>query len=137
MAVSDVNSVVLVGRLTRDPERRGSALAMRVAFNASRNTGSGWEDLAQFVDAACFGAQADALEGMLTKGTRVVLNGRLTWREWEGPDGSKRQAHSISCSHVQIVSGGRRDDEGAPAPVPASGSSAPETAFVSDDDIPF
>lgn len=128
MAVSDVNSVVLVGRLTRDPERRGAALAMRLAYNGQRNTGSGWEDHPQYVDAACFGAQADAIEQMLTTGTRVVVQGRLAFREWQAPDGSQRQSYSIACQHVQIVDGWRE----------RSGSSAPEPArAAADDDVPF
>lgn len=129
--MQDVNTVTLVGRLTRPPERRGAVLAMRLAYTASRKVNDAWEDVPQYVDAVCFGRTAEVLEGMLDKGTQVVVNGRLAWREWEAGDGSKRQAHEIACERVQLV-GGRRD---APGNTPANTPSPePVTTY---DEIPF
>lgn len=127
--MQDVNTVTLVGRLTKPPERRGSVLAMRLAYTASRKVNEVWEDVPQYVDAVCFGRTADALEPLLDKGTQVVVNGRLAWREWEAGDGSKRQAHEIACDRVQLV-GAKRDGATPSAP-------APEAAGDTHDDIPF
>jgi single-strand DNA-binding protein len=128
--MQDVNTITLVGRMTRPPERRGQVLAMRLAFTASRKVNDAWEDVPQYVDAVCFGRTADALESLLDKGTQVVVQGRLAWREWEAGDGSKRQAHEIACERVQLV-GGRKADGAAPV--------APSPAPAVDDhsDIPF
>lgn len=135
--MDDLNVVTLVARLTRDPEPRagGNVLSMRLAFTASRKSGETWEDVPQYVDAVAFGRQAETLADLLTRGDQVAITGRLTWREWEQADGTKRQAHEIACQRVQLMAKPkgtaahpRSDFPVAPAPAPAP---------VADDEIPF
>lgn len=135
--MDDLNVVTLVARLTRDPEPRagGNVLSMRLAFTASRKSGETWEDVPQYVDAVAFGRQAETLADLLTRGDQVAITGRLTWREWEQADGTKRQAHEIACQRVQLMAKPkgtaahpRSDFPVTPAPAPAP---------VADDDIPF
>lgn len=131
--MQDVNTITLVGRMTRPPERRGAVLSMRLAYTASKRVDGVWEDVPQYVDAVAFGGQADALERLLEKGTQVCVTGRLAWREWEAGDGSKRQAHEIACNQVQIM-GSRKAAE------QQSGNAARERSEpepVTHDDIPF
>jgi len=90
------------------------------------------------VDAVAFGRQAEALESLLTRGDQVAVVGRLTWREWEQADGTKRQAHEIACQRVQLLAKPKGD-----APRPAAGGGLPVSpeppapAPVADDEIPF
>lgn len=115
---ADVNSVTLVGRLTRDPEQRGggTVLAMRLAFSASRKVGEKWEDVAQYVDVVTFGRQAEALSSLLEKGDQIAVAGRLAWREWQANDGTTRSSHEVVAERVQLLSKPRGKQDAAPAP---------------------
>jgi single-strand DNA-binding protein len=137
---ADVNAVTLVGRLTRDPEVRGngSVLAMRLAFTATRKAGDEWEDVAQYVDVVTFRA-VDALSRLLAKGDQIAVNGRLSWREWEANDGSKRQSHEVVADRVQLLAKPRDKQEGS-TPPPAKRdpvADAPPPPLPINDDIPF
>lgn len=138
--MQDVNSVTVVGRLTKDPELRKtgggtSVCVLRLAFTQSRKDGSGqWEDTAGYIDVTTFGATADNVVKYLAKGRQVVVNGRLSWREWEGDNG-KQQRTEIVAHQVQFVGA----NEGAPARASnqISDQANPANAPVGDDDIPF
>jgi len=137
-----LNSVTVAGNLTRDPELRAtpsgtSVLNLRLAVNDRvKDPSSGeWTDRPNYFDVDLFGRRADALAGILTRGMKVAIGGRLRWREWETQDGSKRQAVSIVADTVELMQ--RRDGSGsAPAPT----RQAPPTdngPWEGDDDIPF
>jgi single-strand DNA-binding protein len=133
----DMNQVALVGRLTRDPELRGqggNVLAMRLAFSASRKNGDQWEDYPQYVDVVTFGRTAEALGSLLTKGDQVGITGRLSWREWEQQDGTKRQAHEVIADRVQLL-GKPRGAQDSPSAATTAPVAAP--AASNDEDIPF
>jgi len=132
---TDTNNIVLVGRLTKEPESReaGSTTLtkLRVAFSTSKKTGDGWDDVPGYVDVTVFGALAERLTS-LEKGDQVAVTGRLAWREWQAQDGSKRQAHEIVAQAVQRISS-RRDRQEA-----QSGAEGPQNGSQSaTDDIPF
>ena len=133
---SDINSITLVGRLTADPEAKAAGnttvTRLRVAFSTSRKRGDEWEDVPGFVDVVTFGRTADALAGLLERGDQIAVSGRLSWREWEANDGSKRQAHEVVADRVQLTAKPRAKQEAqavAPAPV--------QPVPVETDDIPF
>jgi len=145
---ANINRVVLIGNLTRDPEMKhlpsGTALcSLRIAVNTRRKDESGqWTDKPNYFDVAVWGAQGESCAQYLAKGRPVAIDGRLEWREWEATDGSgKRQAVEIVADSVQFL-GSRGDGDGAGGGsfVPA-GAAAPSGAdFPSsptDDDIPF
>ena len=143
--MANINRVVLVGNLTKDPELRhtpsGTAVcSLRVAVNSRRRDEAGqWVDKPNYFDVSIFGNQAESSAQYLSKGRPVGIDGRLDWREWEAQDGSKRQAVQIIAESVQFL-GGRGDGaEGGNQFVPAgaaaeSGADFPQAA---DDDIPF
>jgi single-strand DNA-binding protein len=135
--MDDLNVVTLVARLTRDPEPRagGNVLSMRLAFTASRKSGETWEDVPQYVDAVAFGRQAETLADLLTRGDQVAITGRLTWREWEQADGTKRQAHEIACQRVQLMAKPKGTTAPPHSDFPVTPTPAP--APVADDEIPF
>jgi single-strand DNA-binding protein len=147
--MANINRVVLVGNLTRDPELRhtggGTAVcSLRIAVNTRRKDGATgeWTEKPNYFDITVWGNQGENCAQYLSKGRPVGIDGRLEWREWEATDGSgKRQAVEVVAESVQFLGG--RDDAagggGAPQFVPAgaAGDSADFPASAADDDIPF
>jgi single-strand DNA-binding protein len=137
---ADVNAVTLVGRLTRDPEVRGTGnvLAMRLAFSATRKDGDEWVDVPQYVDVVTFGRGVEGLSKLLGKGDQVAVAGRLSWREWEANDGSKRQSHEVVADRVQLLAKPRDKQDSTPSPAPRDPvADAPAPPLPTNDDIPF
>jgi single-strand DNA-binding protein len=110
MSNFNINRVVIVGRLTRDPELRAlpsgiNVSSLRVACNSSRReTDGSYSDRPNFFDVSIYGASAESVNRYMRKGSRVALDGRLEWREWE-TDNQKRQAVSIVADTVQFLEG--------------------------------
>jgi len=142
----NINRVVLVGNLTRDPELRhtpsGTAVCnLRLAVNTRRKDETGqWVDKPNYFDITVWGNQGERCAQYLTKGRPVAVDGRLEWREWETPEGNKRQAVDIVADTVQFL-GGRGDGEGGGGGyIPAEATATPAGDFPTsptDDDIPF
>ncbi|HET6683862.1 MAG TPA: single-stranded DNA-binding protein [Gaiella sp.] len=143
-----INRVVLVGNLTRDPELRhtpsGTAVCnLRLAVNTRRKDETGqWVDKPNYFDITVWGNQGERCAQYLSKGRPVGVDGRLEWREWETPEGNKRQAVDVVADTVQFL-GGRGDGEGGGAGggyIPADATATPAGDFPTsptDDDIPF
>lgn len=100
-------AVSLVGNLTDDPELRftpsGSAVAnFTIAVNHRvRQQDGSWEDkLDGFFRCNCWQAMAENVAESLTKGSRVVVVGRLQQRSWEDPKGNKRFAVEVQVDEV-------------------------------------
>jgi single-strand DNA-binding protein len=140
---ANINRVVLVGNLTRDPELRHTpsgtpVCSLRVAVNTRRKDETGqWVDKPNYFDVTVWGQQGENCAQYLSKGRPVAIDGRLEWREWEAQDGSKRQAVEIVADSVQFL-GGRMEGE-APAYVPAGAAAGGDDfpSSPSDDAIPF
>jgi single-strand DNA-binding protein len=126
MSYSSINRVVLVGRLTRDPELRElpsgqSVCNLRVACTGLRREAEGeYGERPLFFDVATFGALAENVARYLRKGSRVGLDGRLEWREWETAEQGKRQAVSIVADTVQFLDGPTARGEGEPQDEPGA-----------------
>ena len=96
MPTSNINHVVLTGRLTSDPDLRAlpsgrSVCHMRIAVNGRRrNAGGVWADKPNFFDVVVFGAPAENAARYLHTGRPVAIDGRLDWREWETPRRAQR-----------------------------------------------
>jgi len=147
--VANINRVVLVGNLTKDPELRhtpsGTAVCkLRLAVNTRQKdqaTGE-WGDKPNYFDVTVWGNQGESCATYLSKGRPVGVDGRLDWREWEAQDGTKRQAVEIIAESVQFL-GSRGDGEGQSQYIPSSDVAADQSDFVktgagaADDDIPF
>jgi len=142
--MASINRVVLVGNLTRDPELRhtpsGTAVCnLRLAVNTRRKDETGqWVDKPNYFDITVWGNQGERCAQYLAKGRPVAVDGRLEWREWETPEGNKRQAVDIVADTVQFL-GSRGDGEGG-GYIPSEASATPAGDFPSsptDDDIPF
>lgn len=127
MSYSNINRVVLVGRLTSDPELRAlpsgaSVCGLRLACNTTRkNSEGGYTEKPNFFNVSVFGSAGESVHRYMSRGRRVAIDGRLEWREWETPEGGKRQTVEIVAESVQFLdgrgdhgdSGGSSDDEGS------------------------
>ncbi|ETX08285.1 single-stranded DNA-binding protein [Candidatus Entotheonella palauensis] len=159
--MASLNSVTLLGNLTRDPELRytpqGTAVTtFGLAVNRRYSQEGQQKEEVCFVDIVAFGRQAETVNEYLAKGNLALVEGRLQWRSWETPEGQKRSKHEVVANNVQFMprgSGGPGDGSYQPArSAPASRPSAPppapppmggggrfDDAFPppDDDDLPF
>ena len=141
--MANLNKVMLIGRLTRDPEVRTFSNGGKVANfgfavnNRRKNQSSGqWEDEPVFIDVAVFnrgetGRQADLAEQSLRKGHQVFLEGHLKLDQWQAQDGQKRSKLTVVVDNFQFLEprseggmgeGGGRMSRSAPARRPAGGA---------------
>ena len=148
-----INRVIISGNLTRDAEMRGSGtsvLAFSVAVNDRRKNQQTdeWEDVPNFITCVLFGKRAQSLEAYLKKGTKVAVEGKLRWSQWE-QDGQKRSKIEVIVDEVEFMSA-RSDGGGTSRPKARSGGgqvvgngayqptlAAAQPAQVYDEDIPF
>ena len=160
-----INRVVISGNLTRDSELRStssgmSVLGLGVAVNdRRRNQQTGeWEDYPNYIDCTMFGARADSLHRYLVKGTKVTIEGKLRWSQWER-DGQKRSKIEVIVDELEFMTS-RNDGSGQRQYAPAQanqyapaqnqyGSAQPQysqpnpassidaSSSVYDEDIPF
>ena len=145
-----INRVVISGNITRDPELRSTQggmeiLALGVAVNDRRKnqqTGE-WEDVPNFVDCVMFGNRAKSVSRFLSKGSKVAIEGKLRWSQWER-DGQKRSKIEVIVDEIEFMTS-RGDGQHGAAPQTASAPhpyqppiAAPVVdASVYDDNIPF
>jgi single-strand DNA-binding protein len=121
MSSFNINRVVIVGRLTRDPELRSlasgqSVCSLRLACSYSHRDADGeYSERPNFFDVSVFGVTAQNVGSYMSKGSQIAIDGRLSWREWEAEDETRREAVSIVADRVQFLErAGERDgaDEG-------------------------
>lgn len=136
-----MNSISIIGRLTKDPELRSLPSGMevcnlRLAVDRAGQKQADDSYGAGFFDVDAFGKTAELMGQYLSRGRQVAISGELRWREWETEGGGKRQAVSILCNRMTFV--GNREDNGGTSSgnqsVPAGMAADFPTA---DDDIPF
>ena len=116
-----LNVVVLIGRLTADPELKytpsGKAVAtFRIAVNRMRS--SQGEEQTDFINIVTWEKSAEFVANYLGKGRLVGIEGRLQMRNWVGQDGSKRVAAEVVANQVRSLER-PRDQAAVPAGAPA------------------
>jgi single-strand DNA-binding protein len=103
--------------------------------------GEEWTDAAYYFDVTVWGRTAENCAQYLAKGRPVGVQGKLTWREWDAQDGSKRQSVEVVADNVQFL--GSRDGgggDGGQQFVPQGAAQSADdfpAAAAADDDIPF
>ena len=130
-----INKATISGNLTRDPELRVTAsgmpvLGFGVAVNDRRKnkkTGE-WEDYPNFIDCTMFGARAESVSKFLSKGSKVAIEGKLRWSQWER-DGEKRSKLEVIVDEIEFMS--TRQNTQQPIAAPSVDTS------MYDEDIPF
>jgi single-strand DNA-binding protein len=139
-----INRVVITGNLTRDPEQRETAggmmiLKMGVAVNDRRkNPQSGeWEDAPNFFDVVMFGKRAESVSRFLSKGSRIAIDGKLRWSQWDDKEtGAKRSKVEIVADDIELLSPRGEGGGGGGGNYSAPTSKTPADPVI-DDDIPF
>ncbi|MEW6583118.1 MAG: single-stranded DNA-binding protein, partial [Actinomycetota bacterium] len=132
---------------------------LRIAVNArARDENGQWGDKPNFFDVVVFGRQAETAGNFLSKGRRVGIDGRLSWREWQTQDGQRRQTVEVIANDLMFLDG-RNDGErggdasgdpwgdagvrrgggggGGDLPIDRSDMQGSGPAQGTDDDIPF
>ena len=106
---SDINSVTLVGRLTRDSELKYSANGnAQVRFSlangrSKRNSDGSWGTDTSYFDCIYFGSNAESISSYLQKGRQVAINGELRQSRWEGQDGQTRSRVDIIVNSLMLL----------------------------------
>ena len=143
MSYFSINRVVLVGRLTRDPELRAlpsgtSVSSLRLACNSSKRDAEGaYTERPNYFDVSVYGASAESVSRFTRKGSRVALDGRLEWREWESADQQKRQAVSIVADTVQFLDSPGDRSEGVGEDGDADGGEPVGVGAGADEELVF
>lgn len=127
-----LNRIVLIGRLTRDPELRytqnGVAVAsFTLAVNRNYKNAQG-EQEADFIDIVVWRGQAEVCANHLSKGRLVAVEGRLQIRSYETPDGQRRKVAEVVAEAVRFL-----EKKGSAA----VNSDIAEPGDFLDDDMPF
>ncbi len=159
--MANLNKVMLIGNLTRDPELRhtpkGTAVSeISMAINRVWNNDQGQkQEETTFVEVTLWGRQAELAQQYLTKGRPVYIEGRLQLDSWDDKEtGKKRSKLRVIGENMQFLSSGagaggnsgggysERPQQTSPAPQERSGppqgaSAAQADDFQEDDDIPF
>tara|TARA_Y100001937_G_scaffold3256_1_gene4266 strand:+ start:4920 stop:5333 length:414 start_codon:yes stop_codon:yes gene_type:complete len=137
MAVS-FNRVILAGNLTRDIELRetpgGASVAdAGLAVNDRRKQGDDWVDETSFIDLTIWGRTAENAAEYLSKGSPILIEGRLKQDSWQNEQGEKRTKLKVVVDRLQFLSNGNGEK--------TSQKKEPVAAGVSegkgDSDIPF
>ena len=152
--MASYNRVILVGNLTRDPELRyvgnGTAVTdIGLAINDRRKNADGeWVEETTFVDVTLWARQAEVANQYLSKGSPVLIEGRLKFDTWENSEGQKRSKLRVVGERMQMLGGKPGGGSGNPSSGNESEYSQPAESFESSglasptkpqqgDDIPF
>ena len=152
--MANLNKVMLIGNLTRDPELRytpkGTAVTdIGLAINRIWKDEQGQkQEETTFVDVTLWGRQAELAQQYLTKGNPVYIEGRLNLDTWDDKTtGQKHSKLKVIGENLQFLSSGKSSGAtgGQPASRPApprsgppqGASAAPADDFQEEDDIPF
>ena len=141
-----MNKVILIGRLTRDPELRYTSSNIPTAtFSIAVDrtfTNQNGEREADFINIVVWRKQAENCKNYLTKGSQVAIEGRIQTRSYDGQDGQKRYVTEVVADNVQFLgtrgqntNGGSMDSQPAfnDNATPYDFASAPQTTDVSND----
>ena len=148
-----INKVILMGRLTRDPELRHTSAGTPVcSFSIAVDNGYGERRQTDFINCVAWNKTAEFVSNYFDKGKMIIVIGRIATRTWEGQDGKKNYATEVVASEVSFGETKRSQDGGsfgggasaaatsAPA-APAFPDNPVDEAFTplldTDDDLPF
>ena len=146
--MTDLNSVVLCGRLTADIgssrngfsyTQSGTAIGrFSIAVNRSRKQGDQWVDEVSYFNVTVFGKTAENLKPYLTKGQLVAVQGFLKQDRWTDQNGGVRSSVGIIADHIQLC-GGKAEQKSVPSEnrIAPSGENSGFNNGGFPEDIPF
>lgn len=112
--MADINSVVLIGRLTRDIDLRvtpNGVSVTTVCLAVDRMPAKDGSKETDFIDCVLFGQTAEATAKFCGKGKRVAVQGRLQVRNYETTQGDKRKAVEVVANSIQFLSPRENDEQ--------------------------
>lgn len=132
-----INKVILMGRLTRDPEIRYTGSEKAVCnFTVAVENGYGDKKQTDFINCVAWNKAAEFLEKYFTKGMMIIVDGRISTRTWEGQDGRKNYVTEVVVSEVSFGET-RKQQEQARQTDPAHNNKEFTPLDGIDDDLPF
>lgn len=143
--MTDINHVIVIGRLTRDISERDFAyttggtarLNLSIAVNRSEKCNRQWTDKASFFDVTIWGKTAENIKAYLHKGKQIAVDGYLDQQRWE-KDGVKYSKVVIIADSVQLLGGSENGQQSAPqTQQPAGEYQSAGSGDNFPEDIPF
>jgi single-strand DNA-binding protein len=122
------NRIILVGRLTRDPELRATPdgiSVVRFTLAVDRGMRAGEERQTDFFDIVAFRQLADNVANYVTKGRLVLVEGKLQTRSYTDREGNRRKAYEVIADTVRFLERIREGEPEAGVDMPASAAAAP------------
>ena len=138
-----MNRIILLGRLTKDPEVRytntGKVVAMFVlAVNRPFTDANGQRD-ADFINVVIWGKQAETVGNNVTKGQRLLVEGRLQIRSYDANDGTKKYVTEVVAYNFEFIE--KKGDKTAVPNAPKDNQASPMESFGEavpfNEEIPF
>ena len=132
--MSDLNEVVISGRLTRDSELRftpsGTPVTdVVIASNRIWSKDSDRQEETTFVDVTIWGKQAESLNTYLVKGRHLMVVGRLKLNKWETEEGDKRSKLTMVAEKINLTPGGGKNSKPPSDTKVGAGAQAEEVPF--------
>ncbi len=148
-----INKVILMGRLTRDPELRHTGNGTAVcSFTVAIDNGYGDNRSTDFINCVAWNKSAEFVEKYFTKGRMIIVVGRIQTRTWEGQDGKKNYVTEVVASEVSFGESKKNAEESGSYSAPRSdynpavdsglgdmpsGADDDFVALDTNDDLPF
>ncbi|HIT30558.1 MAG TPA: single-stranded DNA-binding protein [Candidatus Scatomorpha stercoravium] len=110
-----LNHIVLMGRLTRDPELRYTQSQIPVAsfrIAVDRDFGRGEDRQTDFIDVVAWRSTGEFVNKYFHKGSMIVVSGRLQMRDWQDKDGNRRTSAEVVADNVYFGESAKRDGDG-------------------------
>ena len=127
-----MNKVFLSGALGKDPELRHTSTGKAVvSFSVATNEGSGEKKTTTWHNIVAWEKTAELCAKYLAKGSKVIVEGKITERTWEGKDGKKNYKTEIVASHVEFIGEKKTND------VSNEPQQRVQTEYSDIDNIPF
>ena len=131
-----INKVILMGRLTRDPEMRHTNSGTPVTtFSLAINSGYGENQRTDFVNCLAWNKTAEFVTKYFAKGKMIIVIGRITTRSWETQDGKRAYATEVVANEVSF--GETKSSQQTATQPPMQDDDDDFTPLDEDDDLPF
>ena len=132
------NKVVLMGNVTRIPDVRNLPNSAIIVGTTGLAVNRKYKDKEEtmFIDIMVYGKQAETMGMYVTKGTPLLVEGRLSFRQWE-QEGQKRSKHEIIVESFQMVGGKKDKAEFDDSMVDKADFKKPDDGMIRDEDVPF
>jgi single-strand DNA-binding protein len=133
-----INQVILMGRLTRDPEQRTTSTGKTIASFSIAVDRGGQDDAADFFDVTAWEKLGELVMQYLGKGRRVLVQGRLRQDSWDDKEtGKKRSRIEVTATDVTFLDSANGEGASAPTSAPRNNRQSDDVVIEDIDDKPI